>query len=281
MGLVPKKANSNLMNWTHEHAAKFDLMGQLEMALSNQRVYNLQKSGPYGYNTHIEEDGTIAAPFRFAMIQGNKVYGRNNIQDTWLRCPAMDHLLNPPHVPVGTLVDIHGRPIAVDGNTGHVGEGEVERYYESLMSGGFDKDVFPEGVDPLPLPAEHSCRWPEGSYINERLDDYLTLTPEERDVYFTEYEKVQAAASPDEEFNGRVMRGFNQGMEAVDIFRNAKVTDTVKCTDYPLLSMSKPVKVDDVSGIIPIEPLSVCCKAPTFIDGTRRVCEKCRCTRPV
>lgn len=28
-------------------------------------------------------------------------------------------------------------------------------------------------------------------------------------------------------------------------------------------------------------PLSVCCKAPTFVEGMRRICDKCRCSRPI
>jgi len=74
--------------------------------------------------------------------------------------------------------------------------------------------------------------------------------------------------------------------KALEAFRLDLVTFdrwgyAAKATQFPILSLSRPICVDDVLGIEPIPPLSPCCQAETFIEGSRRVCDKCRLSQPL
>lgn len=327
--LVPPLAEERMINWTHEHAAQFGSMEQLEMALSNERVYRMKNrhegtSRSWAAGCYTEKE-TIEAPFRYACIVQNQVWGRNHIDDSWMRCPAMDHLLKPVtnwndnessmskfNTPyrqwvrekygkdLDTLIDEKVVPPCgyrysrweeglVSGKRMLMGSHDsnlwfflcYEDDYSEWAAQERDKKVFPEGVDslklgrpvkvsdvrdikPLPLLTEE-----EALELSRECGRgaYETLCAiKDQDVYFAEYEKIQAAADASEDFNSRVMRGFNEGMAAVDKFRQALGDDT------PFKSYVRSLES---------EPLSVCCKAPTFIDGTRRICEKCRCSRPI
>lgn len=108
-------------------------------------------------------------------------------------------------------------------------------YRLSGMEKEFDTLVFPEGVEPLPLPAEH-----------HEISEYL--------------DKLQAAGT--EILNG--------------IFDNASAVDTI-CIN----NGDKSWRTDFAGEFNTIEPLSPCCNALTFIEGTRRVCDNCRLSKPL